>query len=1055
MKPFYLLSLSLISSCLLATSGFSQDRPSRGGTSDKSLLQRFDTNGDGQIDDTERRAVREKLKQMQNRPGAMTPSGESETIGNRIVTEMQYASSDGKMIPCVLSMPQGNGPFPMLVTIHGGQGNRDLGYIRTMAAPNNLSPTISAFNEQPWAILAISYRAGNGALFGMEQDDVVAGIRFAKQLPRIDSNRVGVVGGSHGGHLALVAAEKMGKEFLCVAAGSPWMTDPLVYMLGDANQPPLSQVPAKPREDLMLNGRRLLNGMQKGRRMSDPQIKEFLTQHSIEANAEKIVIPTLFLTSRGDDQAPHVLIEPMIRKMQAAKKEVQVYTAEKSPHGFYWARTVSAARDLRGEKSPQEAEEELTARRTMIEFFTKQFARKDAQTSKSPAAAAASASSSRTATEQSADEQLAEPAADEATGNVVDAQEPMQEEEPAGEENQPGRGAAAGRGAGMRGGQGAGRGGAMSGGLGGADFQSLAGDSGKVSREAFKKQLSGSAAFSTRPELADRLFDRLDADGDGTLNKTEFEGLSDLKSQFGRGGQSGLMGQPGRGASRPGRGSGNLPDSALPGAGGSSTPNRPAGGGGGTNQVRARTAPLRIAAGELVGELVGDVRIFRGVPYAAAPVGERRWQAAGPVEPWQGVREATQFGALSLQGETFAPRSAQSEDCLFLNIWTPASATADSKLPVLFWIHGGAFIQGSGGQPRYDGSELAKRGAIVISINYRLGPLGLFAHPSLTAESKPDEPLGNYCLLDMIAALRWTRDNIGSFGGDPGNVTISGSSAGGTSCLFLMGIPEANGLFHKAIIHSSGGIRNIQTLADAEAAGVRLAEQLGLGMQASSAELRRAAAGQMAGNVAIIRQLDLPVKPIIDGRLVKATLAELFAQGKQARVPVLIGAANGESGARQLSDEVATGGAFGFQQQLADQMVRVGQPVWMFQLTYVPPQSRDARFAASHGESVAYAFGTIGQSIAAQYGFRNEQVADRAMQSRRGGRGGNAGGREDDTGPVEESEQGRKISAAMMDYWMAFMKDGNPGGKQLPDWPAYQPAAPKVMVFGNENIAAR
>ncbi|MFN5909568.1 MAG: alpha/beta hydrolase family protein, partial [Planctomyces sp.] len=212
MKPFYLLSLSLVSSCLLATSGISQDRPSRGGTSDKSLLQRFDTNGDGQIDDTERRAVREKMKQMQNRPGAMTPSGESETIGNRIVTEMQYASSDGKMIPCVLSMPQGNGPFPMLVTIHGGQGNRDLGYIRTMAAPNNLSPTISAFNEQPWAILAISYRAGNGALFGMEQDDVVAGIRFAKQLPRIDSNRVGVVGGSHGGHLALVAAEKMGKE---------------------------------------------------------------------------------------------------------------------------------------------------------------------------------------------------------------------------------------------------------------------------------------------------------------------------------------------------------------------------------------------------------------------------------------------------------------------------------------------------------------------------------------------------------------------------------------------------------------------------------------------------------------------------------------------------------------------------------------------------------------------------------------------------------------------------------------------------------------------------
>lgn len=377
MNTFYLLILSLVSSCLVASSGFSQDRPSREGNSEKSLLQRFDANGDGKIDDNERRAVREKMKQIQSKPGAMTPSEKPEVIGNRTITQMQYPSSDGKLIPCVLSMPQGNGPFPILITIHGGQGNRDFGYIRSMAAPNGLSPTITAFNEQPWAILAISYRAGNGALFGMEQDDVIAGIRFAKTLPKIDADRIGVVGGSHGGHLALVAAEKMGREFLCVAAGSPWMTDPVVYMMGDPSKPPLSQVPAKAREDLQLNGRRIFNGMQKGRGMSDQQFQAFIKEHSIEANAEKIMIPTLFLTSRGDDQAPHVLIAPMIERMKSAEKEVQVYTAEKSPHGFYWARTVSAARDLRGEKTPQEAEEELTARRTLIEFFTKQFARKD------------------------------------------------------------------------------------------------------------------------------------------------------------------------------------------------------------------------------------------------------------------------------------------------------------------------------------------------------------------------------------------------------------------------------------------------------------------------------------------------------------------------------------------------------------------------------------------------------------------------------------------------------------------------------------------------------
>jgi para-nitrobenzyl esterase len=733
-----------------------------------------------------------------------------------------------------------------------------------MAAPNNLSPTISAFNEQPWAILAISYRAGNGALFGMEQDDVIAGIRFAKTLPKVDAARVGVVGGSHGGHLALVAAEKMGREFLCVAVGSPWMTDPIVYMMGDPNQPPLSKVPAKAREELQLNGKRILNGMKRGRQMSDQELIAFATEHSIEANSDKIVIPTLFVTSRGDDQAPHVLIEPMIEKMKAKNKEVQVYTAQKSPHGFYWARSVSAARDLRGEKTKEEENEELIARRTIIEFFTKNFGREDLKTEESPS------------------------------------------------DSQP----------------------------------------------------------SPNPDVA-------------------------------------------------------------------------------------KATPVRIQSGELVGLQQSDVRVFRGIPYAAAPVGDLRWRSPQPFGTWTGIREATQFGAQALQGETFGPRSAQSDDCLFLNVWTPNNADANSKLPVLVWFHGGAFIQGSGAQPRYDGTELARRGAVVITINYRLGPMGLFAHPALTAESAPNEPLGNFCLLDMMAALTWTRENIAAFGGDPNNVTISGSSAGGTSCLFLMGIPQAEGLFHKAIIHSSGGMQNIQTLAEAEAAGVRLAEQLGIGANASASDLRKIAAGDAAVGVAAIRQLNLPVKPIVDGRLVKFTPSELFAQGKQTRIPVLIGGANGESGARQLGDQVATGGAFSFQRDLVEQMHKSGQPVWMFQLTFVPPQSRNNRIAAQHGETVAYSFGTIGHSIASQHGFRNEQVATKAMQSRRGGGRNAGGGREDDSQPVEESEQGRKISAAMMDYWIAFMKDGKPSSKDLPDWPAYRPSEPKVMVFGNESIAAK
>lgn len=857
----------------------------------KRLLDRLDANGDGKLDDGEKRAARTKLREMQDRPGARTPSATTERVGKRDVTEMEYPSSDGRKIPCVLSMPIGDGPFPIVVTIHGGQGNRDVAFLRTMAAPDSPSPTVVALNEQTWAILAVSFRAGNGALFGMEQDDVVAGIRFAKTLPKVDPDRIGVVGGSHGGHLALAAAQRMGRDLLCVIAGSPWMTDPIVYMTGDPATPPLSLVPDEARAELVRNGRMFFQGFLRGRGMSEPQAMQFLAQHSIEANAEKIEVPTLFVTSRGDDQAPHVLIEPMIRRMQDAGKDIEVHTAEMSPHGFYWARSVSLARDLRGEKSGEEQQEEVAARSAILEFLARNFSRTQV------------------------------PAPQVRTSAPAAAGLPV---EPS---------------------------------------------TGKASAAV-------EASASVRPEKP----------------------VADEKAH----------------------------------------------------------EPVRIASGLLAGETREGVRIFRGIPYAAPPVGDLRWQAPQPPKPWSGVRDATRFGAPALQNPVYFSREVQSEDCLFVNVWAPEKAAIPGKLPVLVWFHGGAFQQNSGAQPRYDGSELARRGVVVVTMNYRLGPLGLFAHPLLTGGAEPGAPLGNYCLLDMIAALQWTRDNIAAFGGDPDNVTISGSSAGGTSCLFLMGIPSAHGLFHKVVIHSSGGIRNIQDLRTAEAAGLRLTEHLGFGEDVSIAQLRGVAADRIAGDIALVRQLDLPVKPIVDGRLVTQVPEATFAQGKQARVPVLMGAANGESGARAFGDDIATGGAFGFQRRLADDMARSGQQVYLFQLTFVPPEARANRFAAQHGESVAYAFGTIGRPVEAQHGFRNPAQAERAMRGRRGGSATPArGGMEDDGAPVDDSQQARALSDAMLRHLVAFVRTGAPDAEGLAPWPAYAPDDPQTMVFGNHGIAAK
>jgi para-nitrobenzyl esterase len=454
----------------------------------------------------------------------------------------------------------------------------------------------------------------------------------------------------------------------------------------------------------------------------------------------------------------------------------------------------------------------------------------------------------------------------------------------------------------------------------------------------------------------------------------------------------------------------------------------------------------------------GRTRIFKTIPYAAPPVGELRWQPPRPAQPWQGVRDATSFGPRCLQGQIFGDIVFKelSEDCLTLNIWTPAKAAGD-RLPVMVWIHGGGFQAGAGAEPRHDGEAFARKNIVLVTFNYRLGVFGFLAHPELTRESGRGAS-GNYGMLDQVAALEWVRDNIAAFGGDPGNVTIFGESAGSFAVSALMASPRARGLFHKAIGESGayftegiGGGLALNPLAVSEQQGIKFAVSLGV---VDSLALLRGKSGDEVLKAAM--KIQPWFAPNIDGYFLAESVASTFAAGKQAHVPLLAG---------WNADEVRAGIVLGKQKPTAksfadDARKRFGDRADAILAAYPAGSDAEALESAAALASDTFigyntwkwieAHAKTGGAPVYRYSFDRkipvapDQTVNGMPATARDIGARHAGEIEYVFGALELSlpkvpwePSDRALSDAMTTYWSNFARSGDPNGGSLPRWPRY------------------
>jgi para-nitrobenzyl esterase len=455
----------------------------------------------------------------------------------------------------------------------------------------------------------------------------------------------------------------------------------------------------------------------------------------------------------------------------------------------------------------------------------------------------------------------------------------------------------------------------------------------------------------------------------------------------------------------------------------------------------ASAAPtVAIDSGTLSGTAAAGVDVYKGIPYAAPPVGPLRWRPPAPPAAWTGTRDATSFGAICPQPKrpdavvAAGAGLTQSEDCLTLNVWTPEGA---HHAPVMVWIHGGAHRFGSGAGPIYDGTRFAKDGVVLVTLNYRLGLLGFFAHPALTKEAGANAPLGNYGLMDQQAALKWVQRNIAAFGGDPANVTVFGESAGGVDVLYHLTAPSSRGLFAKAIVESGGGWGKGDSLADKEKEGADFA-----GADATADQLRA-----LPAEKTLSMPPALGFGPFVDGRFVVEAPQHGFAQGHQAPVPLVIGSNSFEASLMQsfaipperflsrvtpamraiyakagdaaddqaLAEAVFTDSIMGGPAHWIAGKASAAAPAFLYHFSYVATMQRGRVAGARHGSEIPFVFAT-GDALAARFGI-TVSPEDIAMEN------------------------------LMHSCWVGFARTGTPrcdGAR----WPAYTPAGDALLEFG-------